>query len=64
MVDPEKDGDNGLRRVVSNFSTRDEDEYVDRKSPQEAPLDSKDLLMDLDNGVVGWDSRDDPYNPL
>ena len=64
MADPEKDGDDALRRVVSNYSTKDEDDSDQAQDAKGTPTDSTELLMDLDKGVVGWDSKEDPYNPM
>jgi len=44
-----------LSKVVSRLTYRSKREHLKRE---------KVPLSDLDNGIVGWDSQDDPKNPL
>jgi hypothetical protein len=49
---------------VDNDIGSDLEKHLSRKSTRKTKLAPEVFpLMDLDNGLVGWDSQDDPTNP-
>lgn len=66
----EKSSGNSIRNediektvVVAPVEGLDADSQVRPQTPAQSNGDVKLVLMDLDNGLVGWESADDPENP-
>jgi hypothetical protein len=60
-VDTEKDVEKDM--VGTNVADPDIVSQEKSTAPAQASGDRALVLMDLDNGLVGWDSADDPENP-
>lgn len=57
--------DNDIERDTSSIPATD-DNNVPQEAPKQATTTSGDravVLMDLRNGLVGWESPEDPENP-
>lgn len=65
MSDNRNDGEKGVTRCASNLPADGVDTVPANNTPPSAPAsgDRVVVLTDLDNGLVGWESDDDPDNP-
>jgi predicted HAD superfamily phosphohydrolase YqeG len=65
MPDDRNDEEKGVTRCKSNVPVDgvDTTPSIDVQPTAQASGDRVVVLMDLDNGLVGWESDDDPDNP-